>query len=111
MRNNRIQNRFNRQEQNGLYDPRFEHDNCGIGCVVNIKVFPPERLWITLKIVERLEHRAEKMPKGKQVTAQALWCKSHIPFLKVCDEANIPIADQREYGVGMFSLRMKRTQS
>ena len=21
----------------GLYDPRFEHDNCGIGAVVNIK--------------------------------------------------------------------------
>ena len=23
-------------EQQGLYDPRFEHDNCGIGAVVNI---------------------------------------------------------------------------
>ena len=21
----------------GLYDPRFEHDNCGIGAVANIK--------------------------------------------------------------------------
>ena len=21
----------------GMYDPRFEHDNCGIGAVVNIK--------------------------------------------------------------------------
>ena len=21
----------------GLYDPRFEHDNCGIGAIVNIK--------------------------------------------------------------------------
>ncbi len=24
-------------EEDGLYDPRFEHDNCGIGAVVNIK--------------------------------------------------------------------------
>ena len=23
--------------ENGLYDPRFEHDNCGIGAVVDIK--------------------------------------------------------------------------
>ena len=23
--------------QQGLYDPRFEHDACGIGCVVDIK--------------------------------------------------------------------------
>ena len=21
----------------GLYDPRYEHDNCGIGSIVNIK--------------------------------------------------------------------------
>ena len=24
------------QRSSGLYDPRFEHDNCGIGAVVNI---------------------------------------------------------------------------
>ena len=24
-------------KKNGLYDSRFEHDNCGIGAVVNIK--------------------------------------------------------------------------
>ena len=23
--------------ETGMYDPRFEHDNCGIGAVVNIK--------------------------------------------------------------------------
>ena len=23
--------------QRGLYEPRFEHDACGIGCVVDIK--------------------------------------------------------------------------
>ena len=26
-----------KQKEDGLYDPRFEHDNCGIGAVVNIK--------------------------------------------------------------------------
>ena len=25
------------EKRPGLYDPRFEHDNCGIGAVVNIK--------------------------------------------------------------------------
>ena len=24
-------------KKRGLYDPRFEHDNCGIGAIVNIK--------------------------------------------------------------------------
>jgi hypothetical protein len=26
-----------KQKQPGLYEPRFEHDNCGIGAVANIK--------------------------------------------------------------------------
>ena len=27
----------------GLYDPSFEHDNCGIGAVANIKGIPSHR--------------------------------------------------------------------
>ena len=26
-----------REQQQGMYRPEFEHDNCGIGAVVNIK--------------------------------------------------------------------------
>ena len=41
----------------GLYDPRFEHDNCGIGAVVNIKgIKSHETVSNALKIVENLEH-------------------------------------------------------
>ena len=29
--------REQQQQQQGLYRPEFEHDNCGIGAVVNIK--------------------------------------------------------------------------
>ena len=42
-------------KQVGLYDPRFEHDNCGIGAVVNIKgVKSHETVANALKIVENL---------------------------------------------------------
>ena len=45
----------------GLYDPRFEHDNCGIGAVVNINgVKTHETVENALKIVENLKHRAGK---------------------------------------------------
>ena len=27
-------------KKQGLYDPKFEHDACGIGCVANIKGVP-----------------------------------------------------------------------
>ena len=45
----------------GLYDPRFEHENCGIGAVVNMKG-ETDRSVVdnALKIVETLEHRAGK---------------------------------------------------
>ena len=45
----------------GLYDPKFEHDNCGIGAVVNIKgVKTHKTVEDALKIVENLKHRAGK---------------------------------------------------
>lgn len=53
-------------ENLGLYRPEFEHDNCGIGAIVNIKgIRTHETVENALKIVENLEHRAAKMPEGK----------------------------------------------
>ena len=50
----------------GMYDPRFEHDNCGIGAVVNIKgVKTHQTVENALKIVENLKHRAGKDAEGK----------------------------------------------
>ena len=61
----------------GLYDPRFEHENCGIGAVVNMKG-ETDRSVVdnALKIVETLEHRAGKDAEGKPVTVSAFCCKS-----------------------------------
>lgn len=50
----------------GLYSPQFEHDNCGIGAVVDIKGRKSHRtLDDALQIVEHLEHRAGKDAEGK----------------------------------------------
>ena len=52
--------------QAGLYDPRFEHDACGIGAVVDIRGRASRRtVDDALKIVEKLEHRAGKDAEGK----------------------------------------------
>ena len=49
-----------------LYDPRFEHDNCGIGAVVDIKGRKSHKtIDDALQIVEHLEHRAGKDAEGK----------------------------------------------
>ena len=57
----------------GLYESQFEHDNCGIGAVVNIKGKQSHKIVDdALKIVEKLEHRAGKDAEGKPVTALVL---------------------------------------
>ena len=49
-----------------LYQPSFEHDNCGIGAVVDIKGRKNHQIVAdALKIVENLEHRAGKDAEGK----------------------------------------------
>ena len=54
------------KKETGMYDPRFEHDNCGIGAVVNIKgIKTHTTVENALKIVENLKHRAGKDAEGK----------------------------------------------
>ena len=49
-----------------LYDPSFEHDNCGIGAVVNIDGSATHKIVDNaLSIVEKLEHRAGKDATGE----------------------------------------------
>ena len=44
-----------------LYEESFEHDNCGIGAVVNINGSQTHKIVDNaLSIVEKLEHRAMK---------------------------------------------------
>ena len=52
--------------EQGLYRQQFEHDNCGIGAVVNSKGIKSHKtVENALKIVESLEHRAGKDAEGK----------------------------------------------
>ena len=92
------------KEAVGLYDPRFEHDNCGIGAVVNIKGKKSHKTVAqALSIVENLEHRAGKDAEGK--TGDGVGILMQIPhkfFKKAADEAGLSLGEEREYGVGMF---------
>ena len=48
-------------DNQGLYRQEFEHDNCGIGAVVDIYGRKSHHIVAdALKIVENLEHRAGK---------------------------------------------------
>lgn len=51
--------------EKGLWRPDFEHDNCGIGAIVDIEGRSSHKLVDdALSIVENLEHRAGKDAEG-----------------------------------------------
>lgn len=90
--------------KNGLYDPRFEHENCGIGAVVNMDGTSDRKVVDSaLRIVETLEHRAGKDAEGKTGDGVGILLQiSHTYFSKVAKEAGIQIGGKREYGIAMF---------
>lgn len=100
----------------GLYRPEFEHDNCGIGAVVNIKGIKTHRtVENALKIVENLEHRAGKDAEGKTGDGVGILLQiSHKFFSKTCRSLGIFLGSERDYGVGMFFFpqdELKRNQA
>lgn len=104
------------ERQKGLYDQSFEHDNCGIGAVVNINGEKSHQIVAdALKIVENLEHRAGKDAEGKTGDGVGILTQiSHKFFEKACKIAGISIGKEREYGIGMFFFpqnELKRRQA
>ena len=90
--------------KNGLYDPRFEHENCGIGAVVNMCGETDRKVVDSaLRIVETLEHRAGKDAEGKTGDGVGILLQiSHTYFSKAAAQAGISIGGKREYGIAMF---------
>ena len=96
----------NEFRQQSLYEPQFEHDNCGIGAVVNIKgVKSHDTVTDALKIVENLEHRAGKDADGKTGDGVGIMLQiSHKFFKKAAAAEGIELGEERDYGIGMFFL-------
>ena len=92
------------QEYKTLYRPQFEHDNCGIGVIVDIKGRQSyTTVDNTLKIVENLEHRAGKDAEGKTGDGVGILLQiSHSFFHARMAEQGVEIGGEREYGIGMF---------
>ena len=98
-----------RAENTGLYDPSFEHDNCGIGAVVNIKgIKTHDTINNALKIVENLEHRAGKDAEGKTGDGVGILLQiSHKFFSKAVAELGYDLGKEGDYGIGMFFFPQK----
>ncbi|HXG51353.1 MAG TPA: glutamate synthase large subunit [candidate division Zixibacteria bacterium] len=96
----------------GLYDPAFEHDSCGVGFVVNIKgKRSREIIDQALTVLENLDHRGacgceENTGDGAGILLQI----PHRFFQHACEGLGFHLPDPGQYGVGMIFLPDHREQ-
>ncbi len=90
----------------GLYDPRFEHDSCGVGFVCQIKGKKSHD--IIEKGIQALEHLSHRGAVGADPkTGDGAGVLIQIPheFLKKeCAKINIHLPEKGSYGVGLVFL-------
>ncbi len=90
----------------GLYDPKFEHDACGIGFVVNIKGNTSHAIVEQgLTVLHNLDHRGacgseENTGDGAGILLQT----PHAFFQAVCPALGFTLPQPGAYGVGMVFL-------
>jgi glutamate synthase (ferredoxin) len=90
----------------GLYDPRYEHDACGVGFVVDLKGQPSHDILAkAIQILLNLEHRgACGCEKNTGDGAGVLMQMPHRFLERECASLKIKLPAYSEYGVGMVFL-------
>ncbi|MGB8355146.1 MAG: glutamate synthase large subunit [Chthoniobacteraceae bacterium] len=90
-------------EKQGLYDPQFEHDACGVGFVVNMKGKKShEIIEQAITILINLDHRGACGCESNTGDGAGILMQTPHKFLsKVAEEQKITLPEPGQYGVGM----------
>ncbi|MGA2683965.1 MAG: glutamate synthase large subunit [Verrucomicrobiota bacterium] len=90
----------------GLYDPQFEHDSCGVGFVVNMKGRKSHQLVTdALQILVNLDHRGACGCEANTGDGAGILMQTpHEFLLKAADQAGFKLPAAGQYGVGMLFL-------
>ena len=90
-------------EPAGLYDPRFEHDACGVSFVVNIKGRPSHDIVATaLGALCNLEHRGAQGAEANSGDGAGILIQVPDAFLRAKVAFTLP--PKGAYGVGLCFL-------
>jgi glutamate synthase (NADPH) large chain len=100
------------QEQRGLYDPRADRDECGIGFVASVKGEKSHDIIVKgIQILVNLQHRGAS--GSDPVTGDGAGALIQIPhefFERECTKLGFTLPLPGEYGVGMIFLPVERNQ-
>ena len=101
-----------RPAKQGLYDPRFEHDACGIGFVTNIKGKKShEIVRQALEILVNLDHRGACGCEANTGDGAGILMQMPDSFLRAaCAPLGIELPEPFHYGVGMVFTSPKATE-
>src|SRR5712691_3700594 len=90
----------------GLYDPQFEHEACGVGFVVNIKGRKSHAIiQQALEVLMNLDHRGACGCEANTGDGAGILIQPPHRFLKLAaKEARVKLPGPGEYGVGMLFL-------
>ncbi len=90
----------------GLYDPNFEHDSCGVGFICNIKGNKSHSIVRHgLKILENLTHRGACGCDPETGDGAGIIFQMPDKFLrKECEKLNIELPAEGDYGCGIVFL-------
>ncbi|MEP6858695.1 MAG: glutamate synthase central domain-containing protein, partial [Gemmatimonadales bacterium] len=97
-------------EKQGLYDPAYEHDACGIGFVAHIHgVRSHDVIVKSLELLHNLSHRSAIAADGCTGDGAGILIQVPHAFMRrVCGGAGISLPDAGSYGVGMLFLPSRR---
>jgi len=97
-------------QKQGLYDPQFEHDACGIGFVANIKgTASHEIVKQALQILLNLDHRGGQGEENTGDGAGILMQLPHSFLVEECTKIGINLPEFGSYGVGMIFMPQEQT--
>ena len=90
----------------GLYDPAFEHDACGVGFVCNINgIRSHEIVQKGIQVLVNLTHRGASLADPETGDGAGMLIQIPHAFLESdCAQQQIRLPDPEEYGVGVFFL-------
>ena len=97
---------FGLPPKQGMYDPRLEHDACGIGFVADIQGRRSHKIVEQgVEVLVNLTHRgACGCDPDTGDGAGLLMQIPHEFFVRECDKAGFKLPDKGQYGVGMLFL-------
>ena len=90
----------------GLYDPAFEHDACGVGFICHIKGKASNKIVTdALQMLENMEHRGGCGCESNSGDGAGILTKiPHEFFVRKCKELGITLPKPGEYALGMIFL-------